>query len=77
MHGEKLDTKLGKCHFIVKKGIILGHEVSSQGIEVDKARVEVIAKLPEPKYIKDIRSFLGHARFYRRFIKEFRKIARS
>ena len=45
-------------------------------MEVDKAKVEVIAKLPPPKSIKDIRSFLGHAGFYRRFIKDFSKIAR-
>ena len=43
---------------------------------MDRAKVEVIAKLPPPKNIKDIRSFLGHARFYRRFIKDFSKIAR-
>jgi len=76
MHEEKLDTELRKVSFYGQKGIVLGHEVSSQGIEVDKAKVEVIAKLPEPKYIKDIRSFLGHAGFYRKFIKEFSKIAR-
>ena len=46
------------------------------GIVVDRAKIEVIAKLPMPKCMKDIRSFLGHASFYRRFIKEFSKIAR-
>ena len=61
---------------MVRQGIVLGHEISSRGIEVDKAKVEVIAKLPPPKSIKDIRSFLGHAGFYRRFIKDFSKIAR-
>jgi len=65
-----------KCHFTVKHGIVHRHEVSRRGIEVDKSKVEVIAKLPEPKCIKNIRSFLGHGRFYRRFIKELRKIAR-
>jgi len=64
MHREKLDTQLEKYHFMVKRGIILGHEISKAGIKVNKAKVEVIAKLPEPKYINDIRSFLGHARFY-------------
>jgi len=54
----------------------MGHEISSREIEVDRSKVEVIAKLPEPKSLKDIRSFLGHAGFYRRFIKEFNKIAR-
>ena len=60
----------------MRQGIVLGHEISRRGIEVDKAKVEVNAKLPPPKSIKDIRSFLGHAGFYRRFIKVFSKIAR-
>ena len=61
---------------MIKQAIILGHKISSRGIEVDKSKVEVIAKLPEPECLKDNRSFLGHAGFYRRFIKEFSKIAR-
>ena len=61
---------------MVKQGIVLGHEVSNKGIEVDRSKVEVITKLPEPKCLKDIRSFLGHAGFYRRFIQGFSKIAR-
>jgi len=61
---------------MVKHEIIIGHEASRRGIEADKSMVEVIAKLPEPKCIKDIRSFLGHAGFYRRLIKEFSMIAR-
>ena len=61
---------------MVRQEIVLGHEISRRGIEVDKAKVKVIAKLPPPKSIKDIRSFLGHAGFYRRFIKNFSKIAR-
>ena len=48
----------------------------SGGIEVDKFKVEVITKLSEPKCLKDIRSFLGHTGFFRRFIKEFSKIAK-
>ncbi|KAL5562952.1 hypothetical protein UlMin_032699 [Ulmus minor] len=65
-----------KCHFMVKEGIVLGHKVSRDGLEVDKAKVETIEKLPPPVSVKGIRSFLGHAGFYRRFIKDFSKIAK-
>ncbi|GJZ63367.1 reverse transcriptase domain-containing protein [Tanacetum coccineum] len=54
-----------KCHFMVKEGIVLGHKVSSAGLEVDKAKIDVILKLPPPTNIKGVRSFLGHAGFYR------------
>ncbi|GJT86678.1 reverse transcriptase domain-containing protein [Tanacetum coccineum] len=65
-----------KCHFMVKEGIVLGYKVSSVGLEVDKAKIDVISKLPPPTNIKGIRSFLEHAGFYRRFVKDFLKIAR-
>ncbi|KAK0604452.1 hypothetical protein LWI29_015827 [Acer saccharum] len=65
-----------KCHFMVQQGIVLGHVISRRGIEVDKAKVEVISSLQPPKSVKDVRSFLGHAGFYRRFIKDFSKITR-
>nr|GEX25117.1 retrovirus-related Pol polyprotein from transposon 17.6 [Tanacetum cinerariifolium]GEX25122.1 retrovirus-related Pol polyprotein from transposon 17.6 [Tanacetum cinerariifolium] len=65
-----------KCHFMCKEGLVLGHKISKSGIEVDKAKVDVIAKLPHPTTVKGVRSFLGHAGFYRRFIQYFSKIAR-
>ena len=52
---------------MVKSGIVLGHVISDKGIEVDRAKIEVIAKLPPPTSMKGVRSFLGHAGFYRRF----------
>ncbi|GJR03185.1 reverse transcriptase domain-containing protein [Tanacetum coccineum] len=66
-----------KCHFMVKEGIVLGHKISKSEIEVDRAKVDVIAKLPYLTSVKGVQSFLGHVRFYRRFIQDFSKIARS
>ncbi|GJX64902.1 putative nucleotidyltransferase, ribonuclease H [Tanacetum coccineum] len=65
-----------KFHFMVKEGIILGHKVLRSGIEGDKAKIVAISKLPYPTNVKAIRRFLGHADFYRRFVKDFSKIAR-
>jgi hypothetical protein len=64
-----------KCHFMVKEGIVLGHRMSSAGVEVDKAKINIISRLPPPSSVRAIRSFLGHAGFYRRFIKDFLKLS--
>jgi hypothetical protein len=60
---------------MMSEGIVLGHFISSQGIQVDPSKIQVIKNLPTPKTQTDIRSFLGHAGYYRRFIKNFSKIA--
>ncbi|RDX64391.1 Retrovirus-related Pol polyprotein from transposon 17.6, partial [Mucuna pruriens] len=74
-----IDTNLvlnfEKCHFMVTKGIVLGHLVSNRGIEVDKSRIDIITSLPNPTSVREVHSFLGHTSFYKRFIKNFNKLA--
>ena len=65
-----------KCHFMVQEEIVLGQKISVRVIEVDKAKIDVIDKLHPPVNVKGVRSFLGLARFYKRFIKDFSKIAK-
>ena len=59
---------------LLTEGIVLGHHICSQGIKVDPAKIEVIVSLPFPKTQKEVRIFLGHAGYYRRFIENFTKI---
>ena len=60
-----------KCHFMVQEDIVLRHRISARGIEVDKAKIGAIEKVPPPSSVKGLKRFLGHVGFYRRFIKDF------
>ena len=65
-----------KSHFMVQEGVVFGHVISDGGIEVDKAKIEVIERLPPPTSIKGVQSFFGHTRFFGRFIKDLSKITK-
>jgi len=59
---------------MVEQGIVLGHVMSSRGLEVDKAKIDVISSLPYPSYVREVRSILSHVGFYRCFIKDSRRL---
>ena len=65
-----------KSHFMVQEGVVLGHIVLGKGLEVDKAKIEVILNLSLPRTVQDLRSFLGHVGFYQRFIQNFSKVSK-
>ena len=76
MPKQELSFEVGKCHFMVTYGVVLGHKISTARLEVDRAKVYVIKTLLPPTTFKGIRTILGNAGFYRRFIRDFSKISR-
>ena len=75
-HGTFWGVTWEKCHFMVREGIVLGHHISGRRIEVDRAKIEIIEKLPPPTFVKGVRCFLSHVGSYRRFLQDFSKVSK-
>jgi hypothetical protein len=71
----QLSLSTEKCHMMMTEGVVLGNYISSTRIRVDPTKIEVILQILVPKTQKEVRSFLGHASYYQRFIENFSKIA--
>jgi hypothetical protein len=73
---NQLYAKFSKCDFYLEEVTFLGHILTTEGVAIDPAKIEAVKKWEQPRNVTDIRSFLGLARYYRRFIENFSKIAK-